>query len=181
MMIRFGLSFALSFILISNRFAFGDEPVRKAVNAASVVARSSKPGRSLEDARREATVLHTAIHATLQVVHARYYEEDEGLPLPAATMKDVFAEMEAAHGIKLRWLAVEGQAMNTDHKASDGFEKEAVGALKSGQKDFERTSNDVYRRAGAITLGNHCLKCHVPDRKNTADRIAGLIISIPLD
>jgi hypothetical protein len=38
----------------------------------------------------------------------------------------------------------------------------------------------MYRRAGPITLTNHCLKCHVPDRKSTKNRTAGLIISVPL-
>ena len=34
------------------------------------------------------------------------------MPLPAATLKDVFAELEEEEGIKLRWLAVDGKAMN---------------------------------------------------------------------
>ncbi|MBI1325122.1 DUF3365 domain-containing protein [bacterium] len=172
---------AVIICLTSSRFTFGDEPVRRSVTEADSEVKSSKPKRSLEEARREAQVLHTALHSTLQVVHARYYEEDEGLPLPAAMLKDVFAEVEEAHGIRLRWLAVEGQAMNTDHKARDAFEKEAVDALKSGRQDFERSGNGVYRRAGSIVLGNHCLKCHVPDRTKTSDRTAGLIITIPLN
>lgn len=181
MTIRIGQAVAVAISLTSAGFVFGDEPVRKPANAAVSVPNSSKPNMSVEEARREAAVLHTALHATLQAVHARYYEEDEGLPLPAATLKEVFAEIEEVHGIKLRWLAVEGQAMNTDHKPRDAFEKEAVEALKSGRQNFEQSGNGVYRRAGSITLGNHCLKCHVPDRKNTADRTAGLIIAIPLE
>lgn len=162
-----------------SRNAMSQNPTQPAGRAES--EKPSKSGRSLDDARREAAVLHTALHTSLQVVHHQYYREDEGLPIPAATLKDVFAEMEEVHGIKLRWLAVEGQAMNTDHKAKDAFEKSAVEALKSGKKEFEQVENKTLRRAGSITLGNHCLKCHVPNRKSTADRTAGLIIAIPLE
>jgi hypothetical protein len=135
---------------------------------------------TLEQARRQAEVLHTTLHATLQAVHHRYYREDEGLPIPAAMLKEVFADLEKEQSVKLRWLAVEGQAMNTDHQARDEFEKEAVKALKAGKDAFERAENGTYRRAAAITLGSHCLKCHVPDRKSTQDRTAGLIIALPV-
>lgn len=133
-----------------------------------------------DQAQRQAELLHTAMHATLQVVHHRYYREDEGLQLPAATLREVFAELEQEEGVKLRWLAVEGEVMNTDHTAQDDFEKEAVKALKAGQPAYEQFENGTYRRAGPITLSNHCLKCHVPDRKNTKNRTAGLIISMPV-
>lgn len=151
-----------------------------AVSGANLV-RSEEPSAAsstLEQARRQAEVLHTTLHATLQAVHLRYYREDEGLAIPAAMLKEVFADLESERQVKLRWLAVEGQAMNTDHKARDDFEHEAVKALRAGKGAFEWTEKGVYHRAGAITLRNHCLKCHVPDRKSTADRTAGLIISL---
>jgi hypothetical protein len=166
---RIGLALAILMVLTSPRIASSGEPPQVT------------NGRPLDEARRQAEVLHTALHAALQVVHHRYYREDEGLPIPAATLKDVFAELEEEHRLKLRWLAVEGQAMNTDHKPRDAFEREAVEALKSGSRQFERAENGVYRRAGSITLGNHCLKCHVPNRKSTEDRTAGLIIAIPIE
>lgn len=148
-------------------WASGDEP-------------GTRPAISLEAARRQAEVLHDAMHASLQVVHHRYYTEDEGLPIPAAIFKDVFAEVEKEQHVKLRWLVVEGQAMNNDHKPQTPFEHEAVKALTSGKKSHEEAEDGVYRRAGSITLTNHCLKCHVPDRKNTNTRTAGLIITIPI-
>ncbi len=70
--------------------------------------------------------------------------------------------------------------MNSDHKPRDSFEEESVKALKAGQRDFERVEQGVYRRAGPITLTNQCLKCHVPDRKNTRNRTAGLVITIAI-
>lgn len=139
------------------------------------------PRPTLEQARRQAELLHTTLHVTLQAVHHRYYREDEGLPIPASMLKEVFADLEKEQGVKLRWLSVEGQAMNTDHKPRDDFETEAVKALKAGKGAFERSENGTYRRAAAITLGSHCLKCHVPDRKSTKDRTAGLIIALPVE
>ncbi len=42
----------------------------------------------------------------------------------------ILRDVEGAEGVILRWLVVEGQAMNTDNLARDEFEKEAVVALK---------------------------------------------------
>ncbi len=136
---------------------------------------------TIERARREAEILHTSMHATLRVVHDRYYREDEGLPIPALIMGDVFKEIEDQERIKPRWLTVEGLAMNTDHQPQDDFETEAVKSLKSGKPFYEQSENGLYRRAAPITLSSHCLKCHMPDRKSTRDRIAGLIIAIAVD
>lgn len=138
------------------------------------------PHTTTAQARRQADILHTSIHATLQVVHDRYYREDEGLPIPAAIMGDVFKELETQQNVTLRWLAVEGLAMNTDHLPQDSFETEAVKSLKSGRPYHEQSEGGLYRRAAPITLSSHCLKCHMPDRKSTNDRIAGLIIAIPV-
>lgn len=154
-----------------------EAPKSQAVDA-SVTTAVVRP--SLDEARRQAELLHATVHATLQHVHHRYYREDEGLPIPAAILKDVFGELEKEQHVKLRWLAVEGQAMNSDHKAQGSFENEAVKALKAGKQNLEHAENGLFRRVGAITLTNHCLKCHVPDRKSTENRKAGLIIAIPI-
>lgn len=166
---------AIAFSLVSLTFATGEEPSDGSAKKSEVVDRPS-----LAEARRRAETLHTAMHSTLQIVHHQFYREDEGLPIPAATLKDVFAALEEEHHVKLRWLTVEGQAMNSDHKPRDAFEHEAVTALKSGKQAFERAENGVYRRAGSITLLNDCLKCHLPNRTSTKNRTAGLIIAIPI-
>jgi len=49
---------------------------------------------TVKEARRQAEIVHGTIHPTLQIVHQRYYREDEGLRIPAATLKDVFAVLE---------------------------------------------------------------------------------------
>lgn len=142
---------------------------------------SEKSRPTVQEARRQAEILHTAISSTLQLVHDRYYQSDQGQPIPAAVLNEVFSEIEDSHAVKLRWLAVEGQAMNVDHKPKTPFEHAAFEALKSGKKSFEQTDDNTYRRASAIKLSNNCLKCHVPDRKNTKDRMAGLIMVIPIN
>lgn len=147
------------------------------------IGNSNEPVRELpdlDDARSQAELLHEAMHSTLQIVHHRYYREDEGLPLPAAILKEVFAELEKEKGVSLRWLAIDGQAMNTDHRPRNDFEIEAAKALKLGRKSYEAIEPGIYRRAGAIRLANQCLKCHVPDRKSLEDRTAGLLITIPI-
>ncbi len=135
---------------------------------------------TVDQARRQAELLHETVHATLQIVHHQYYREDEGLVIPAATLKRVFAELEKRRQVELRWLAVNAEAMHVGHKPQDDFEKAAVTALAAGKESHEQTADGVYRYAGAITLGSECLKCHLPNRKSTEDRTAGLVIAIPL-
>ena len=141
------------------------------------------PGKELPnvpEARARARLLQETIHATLQIVHHRYYREDEGLPIPALTMKSVFAELARSTDVELHWLVVDGQAMNVEHNPRNDFEKKAVKALSSGENEFELVQQGTYRYVGAITLSNECLKCHLPRRTSTEDRAAGLVISMPV-
>jgi hypothetical protein len=61
------------------------------------------------------------------------------------------------------------------------FEKEAVKVIADGAASFERAESGVYRRVGAITLGNECLKCHLPSRSSNKERLAGLLIEMRVD
>ena len=83
-------------------------------------------------------------------------------------------------GVRLRWLVVEGRAMNVDHNPRDAFEKDAARALASGEDEHEAAADGVYRRAGPVTLGAECLKCHLPGRTSNKGRTAGLLISMPI-
>ena len=163
-------------------------PNHQSTSVAGIGQRSEETGNTsdsatatLEIPRRQAEVLHSAMHSALRVVHDRYYKEDEGLTIPAAALEEVFRDVQNEHRVQFRWLVVEGQAMNVDHSAKTDFEKDAVKALKEGKPFLETTEDNMYRRAGPIALTNHCLKCHVPDRKSTKNRTAGLIISVPLN
>lgn len=177
---RFGvLMIALAAVLLGGVFAIAQEQPAPGDEAAKT-SPSERRVQTVAEARRQAILLHATIHSSLQLVHDRYYREDEGLPLPAATFREVFRAIEEEQQVKLRWLAVEGQAMNTDHKPQDSFEEQAVQALKAGRASYEQVSGETYRRAAPIRLSNHCLKCHVPDRRSTKDRTAGLIIQMPV-
>jgi len=172
-----GATMALQFSVAVERMAPADESVvTKSSPEASAVASTT----TVKEARRQAAILHSTLHSSLRVIHDRYYKEDEGLPIPAAILGEVFRDVEAEQNVTLRWLAVEGLAMNSDHKPSDEFERKAAEKLKAGERSHETTANGVYRRAAPITLSGHCLKCHMPDRKSTRDRVAGLIIAIPV-
>ncbi len=120
------------------------------------------------------------MHATLQVVHLQYFREDEGVAIPAATLRSVFRELSRRQGVELRWLAVNAQAMNKDHEPASDFEKEAAAKLAAGSPSHEQTEAGTYRRVGKIVLESECLKCHQPTRMNTRSRTAGLVIEMPV-
>ena len=135
---------------------------------------------STDEARSRARLLHETIHASLQIVHQEYYREGESLKIPAATMRQVFREVSERQNIQLRWLVVDAQAMNADHKPQNDFEKQAAEALAAGKSSHEQVEGATYRHVGRIALTSDCLKCHAPNRTSNKERVAGLIITIPL-
>lgn len=64
--------------------------------------------------------------------------------------------------MKVGWLAVNAKAMNPAHQAKSPFEKKAAEALACGRESYDAVQDKTYRYAGAINLGNQCLKCHLP-------------------
>ena len=138
------------------------------------------PLPTVNEARERARLLHETFHDTLQVVHAQYYRQDEGLALPAATLKRVFQELADRRKVEIRWLVVDARAMNVDHNPRDAFEKQAMKALGEGEAEFDLAKAGVYQYAGLITLGSECLKCHLPNRTSNKSRKAGLVISMPV-
>lgn len=153
---------------------FGNAPIAPAAGEPPANARLP----ALEEARGRAKLLHESMHATLQVVHHEYFREDKGISIPAATLKRVFKELATRQQVELRWLAVNAQAMNVDHKPRTDFEHQAVRALAAGKEEFELVEEGVYRHVGVITLTSDCLKCHLPNRTSTKDRAAGLVIAM---
>jgi len=149
------------------------------VNGAEEKVEDNLPSTVIE-ARGRARILHETIHGALQVVHRDFFLEDESVMIPSKSLEDVFLELARSHKITLKWLVVDGSVMNVDHKPANAFERNAVTALADGKKDFEATEGKIYRYAGAIRLSSRCLKCHVPNRTDTEDRTAGLVISMPL-
>lgn len=151
------------------------------LGAAAPESDSAPPLPTVAEARGRAELLHETFHAVLQVVHHQYYREDEGLAIPAVTLKKVFRELASRKQVDVRWLAVNAAAMNSDHLPQNEFERTAVAAIAAGNDDYENVERDVYRRVAAITLTSECLKCHAPNRSSTKDRVAGLMISMPIE
>lgn len=153
----------------------GEAPVASEARAAGGL-----PPATIEEARSRARLLHDSLHATLQYVHREYYRENEGLKIPAATLKGVFRDLEEKHKLKLRWLAVNARAMNVDHEPADTFDKDAVKAINGGQESYDAVEDGHFRFAGAVVLHAECLKCHLPARSSNKPKAAALLISIPL-
>lgn len=157
-------------------FAIAETP--RSEPTAGVTAQPALP--KVDEARRRAEILHEAMHATLQIVHLQYFREDEGVAIPAATLRSVFRELSRRQGVELRWLAVNAQAMNADHEPASDFEKEAARKLAAGATSHEQVEAGTYRRVGVIGLESECLKCHQPTRMDTRPRTAGLVIAMPV-
>jgi type III secretory pathway component EscV len=177
---RLAMIVGMCLALVPARSSGGAEPEAARSNATADSAPASPRPVSVDEARRQAELLHESMHATLQIVHQQYFREDEGIVIPAITLKRVFRELARRQQVELRWLAVNAQAMNVDHEPRDAFEKQAATAIAAGADHFEAVEGSVYRRVGAITLESECLKCHLPTRTSVAERAAGLLISVPV-
>lgn len=142
---------------------------------------------TVDEARDRARILHETIHGALQVVHRDFFDEDAVRTLPSQSLEDVFLELERSFGVSIRWISVNAKAMNVDHEPRDEFEKKAAKALAAGRQEYESfeageaDAPGEYRHAGKIRLASQCLKCHVPNRTSTEDRIAGLTIRMQAD
>ncbi len=175
-MARLGIGLALVLLAASGK----DNITRAESPDPSQTAATPPALPSVAEARERAELLHEAMHATLQIVHRQYFREDEGLAIPAATLRTVFRELARREHVELRWLSVNAQPMNTDHEPVSDFEKEAARKITTGATSHEQVDGGVYRRVGAITLESDCLKCHLPTRTDVRPRAAGLLISIPI-
>ncbi len=134
---------------------------------------------TVDEARSRARLLHETINGTLQVIHRDFFNEDDSHAIPSASLEDVFKELAKTYDVQLRWLIVNTDVLNFEHKPVDDFENLAIEALSKGQPSFESVELDRYRYVGSIRLASQCLKCHVKDRTSTEDRAAGLMISMP--
>ena len=143
-------------------------------------AAPTSPANTIDEARSRARILHETIHGTLQVMHRDFFDEDNAHAIPSASLEDVFVELAKTHQVEVRWLNVNTDVVNVDHKPRDTFEKNAATAIAAGKTEYESVEEQRFRYAGRIRLASQCLKCHVKHRTSTKDRAAGLLISIPL-
>jgi len=132
------------------------------------------------EARSRAVLLYELTHGSLHVMHRDFFDEDRSRSIPSASLVDAFKEMEKQFGVKMKWLTVNTDVVNVDHQAVTDFEHTAVKALAAGKPYAEHFTTDRYQYAGAIRLGSQCLKCHVKMRTSNQDRVAGLVITIPM-
>lgn len=138
------------------------------------------PPSSAGEARSRAVLLHQVIDGALQVVHRDFFDEDNAGTIPSASLEDVFEVISADHGVKMKWLVVDTDVVNVDHRPADDFERAAAAALAAGKRYAEEADEGQYRYAGSIRLASQCLKCHVQNRTSTEARTAGLLIAMPM-
>jgi hypothetical protein len=162
----------------------GDQPQDRAgrteENSASVTKQRADFSQSEVEARGRARLLHEFVHGALQVMHRDFFREDEGLHIPSRSLDDVFKELHRSHGVKVRWLAVNAEPMNVDHRPGTEFETAAVQALAGGKTEYDAVVGDAFQFAGLIRLPSQCLKCHVPGRTSNHERAAAVVITLPL-
>ncbi|WP_238388695.1 c-type heme family protein [Roseimaritima ulvae] len=167
------VAFTFCLVLTGGGALRAEEPE---TDAAAKVA----PPTTMLEARSRALLLFEMVHGTLQVVHRDFFEEDDALAIPSASLEDVFHELSVSFDVNFKWLIVNADALNVDHQPADAFEKRAAEALAEGKPMLETNENGRYRFAGPIRLPSQCLKCHVKRRTSNTDRTAGLLISMPL-
>jgi len=161
-------------------FAIGLFAARAKEPSPQIKPPAISPPTTVAEARARARLLHETIRGTLQVVHRDFFEEDGSSPIPSSSMSDVFTEMARSFDVRMRWLIVQTDVMNVDHRPQDEFEEKAAKQLAKGKPQFELVEDGRYRFAGPIRLASQCLKCHVKARTSNEDRTAGLLISMPL-
>ena len=133
-----------------------------------------------QEAQARAKLLHELTHGALQVMHRDFFDDENSHSIPSASLDDVFREMEKDFDVQMKWLTVNTDIVNADHQAATDFEKRAVQQLNAGHPFVEEVAATRYHFAGAIRLGSQCLKCHVARRTSNVERLAALVISMPL-
>ena len=92
---------------------------------------------------------------------------------PSPEGKIVLREVAAKGWPESRILNTTGRPLNPENTARDQFERDAVKALMSGKKSFERVEADAYRYAVPIPIVDKtCLTCHV--RSKVGDVVGAL-------
>ncbi|MGI9474607.1 MAG: c-type heme family protein [Rubripirellula sp.] len=140
-----------------------------------------RPPSNVGRARDRARLLHEVVRGTLQVVHRDLFDEEDSFAIPSRSLEDVFHELGRRYHVQLRWLNVQTDVLNQDHLPANRFEREAAEQLAAGKPSYEEMTSERYQYAGAIHLKSQCLKCHVKRRISTERRVAGLVITMPVE
>jgi hypothetical protein len=132
---------------------------------------------------RETVYMLDELYKTFIVLITGEYVNDPSV-LPAATLsKRVFEAMGKKGWHQARLLDATGTPFNPDNNPKDKFERDAIKAIISGKKYFERVEKigdkDYLRAATAVSaVMGGCIICH-PDKK-VGDLLGAISFSIPL-
>ncbi len=142
------------------------------------------PSEKTIDQARKTVLMLDDLYKTFIVFITGEYVNDPSV-LPAATLcKRVFEAMDKKGWHKARLLDATGTPFNPDNNPKDGFEKDAVKAIVSGESYFERVEKiegKDYLRVATIVpvVMEGCTICH-PDKK-LGDLLGAISYSIPLE
>jgi hypothetical protein len=75
-------------------------------------------------------------------------------------MEDTFSEIAWRSKVEAKWISANLQPMGVNHEPRSDFEKQAAKEISAGKEAFETVEEGYYRRAGSISLGAGCIKCH---------------------
>jgi hypothetical protein len=157
--------------------AFSTGPFRAQTEPQKAAKPVAKPPVAAEAGMR-ARLLHETIHGALQVMHRDFFDEEKRHDIPSSSLEDVFVELKKQWDVEVAWMAVNAKAMSIDHQPKDAFQRAAAEAITGGAERHEEVAGERFRYAGAIRLGNQCLKCHVPNRTTLEERRAAVLISM---
>ena len=157
----------------------GDEP---SPAKAEEPATDNQQRVPLEVARDRAKVMHDLYQATLDVMHERYFHGDRAV-VPARAMEDMFTRLQQQTGSEAKWISASLEPMSVNHKPKTEFEIRAAKEIAAGKSAIDEVEAGYYRRATAIPLTSACVNCHQGFFRNssTAQKFAGLVISLPID
>lgn len=146
---------------------------------------SERPVARVSVARREAAararLLHESIRGSLLLIHRDFFNDEDQRILPSQSLQDLFKELQDSHGIECRWLTVDADEMNVEHRPRNDAEKRAVERLEGREDLYEELVDDALVYVGRIPLANQCLKCHLKGRTRLDEKSSGLIIIQRLD
>lgn len=123
---------------------------------------ATRPPLTVEDARRQVTMLTDFYREALDHAHTLWVRDGRA---PAATViKQLFPEMKRKGWPEARWLSVNGQPLNPANTPRDAFETAAARALRKGERRVELTKGATYRAVVSVPFTGSCYKCHFTDK-----------------
>ncbi len=178
--IALGATCVLILCCLATDISRGEDPPSNDAASAREDSADTSP-LSVDDARRQARILHRVYIATLDAMHHYYFHANKAV-IPARAMEDIFADVSDETRATARWIAVNTKAMGVDHEPEGPFERDAAAALGKGATEHELVEDGVYHHAGAVPLADGCIGCHVGAlaKPTRIPRVAGLVITIPV-